>query len=257
MLNGVNEMKKIIVIIGSNNKNSFTNILVKSLLNNIVSIDNSYIYKIICLSNYNLNYCEGCETCFKSGYCPVDEKDDFKEIRKELYNSDIVFFASPVYIHGVPGIMKNLFDRISSYVHLLSYAGKFGFTVTTAMSNGQDIVKYYLMNIQESLGIKNLDNYIFLRESDSVENFVKENTKKFFESINKNFGYSDRKLERLFKFYLEYYEKIPKDYMYMDMINKYEWRYWNQNWIKECKSFQEFAAKNKKLKINMGMVYDD
>lgn len=255
MLNEVDEMGKIIVIVGSNNKNSFTKTLAKSLLNNIVNVDNSYIYKIICLSNYNINYCEGCENCFKSGFCPIDEKDDFKEIREELYDSDIVLFASPVYVHGVPGIMKTLFDRMSCYAHLLSYAGKFGFTITTAMSNGQHIVKDYLMGLQGSLGIKNLDNYIFLHQTDSIESFVKKNTKKFFESIDKNFGYSDKKLEETFRFYTKYYGEIHKDYT--DMINKYEWSYWNQNWIKECKSFQEFAAKNKKLKINMGMVYDD
>ncbi|GAA0117151.1 flavodoxin family protein [Clostridium senegalense] len=121
----------------------------------------------------HISYCEGRETCFQYGFCPLDEKDDLKKIRAQLYDSDIVFFASPVYVHGIPGKMNTLFDKIASYTHLLNYAGKLGFTVTTAMNNGQDIVRNYIMDIQESIGVKNLDNYIFLKENNSLENFLK------------------------------------------------------------------------------------
>lgn len=112
-------------------------------------------------------------------------------IRKELLESDIIFFASPVYLHSISGIMKTFFDLISSSAHLMNYAGKIGFTLTTAMSNGQDVVKEYLEKHQECIGLKNLNNYVFTKEEDNIEEFIKTKTFNFVSCMENNYGYTN------------------------------------------------------------------
>lgn len=238
---------KILAIVGSNNKNSSTNLVVSQLLSNIKFQNNSYDYEIICLSDYAIKYCEGCETCFKQGFCPVDKKDDFEIIRHRLIEADIVFLVSPVYVHNVPGIMKTFFDRMAVSCHLLDLAGKLGFTLTTTYSNGEEKVKAYLSDLQRSMGIKNLNNYIYVRAMDLINEFIEMSTMSFLKNIELNFGYSDRYLEENFNKYKNMYGNIDEQAIDIKEINTYEWEYWNKQWVKECKSFQEFAVKTRRL----------
>lgn len=242
--------KKIVAIVGSNNKNSVTNLVISKLLNNIKFHNQSYDYEIIHLGNYDIKYCEGCETCFKRGFCRIDKKDDFATIRRKLEESDIIFFASPVYVHNVSGIMKTFFDRMAVSCHLLDLAGKLGFTLTTTYSNGQENVKLYLKDLQSSIGVKNLNNYEYIRAIESIDEFTEMNTLKFFKDIESNFGYTNKYLEEKFNQLRNMYGKIDEKSFDIDEINIYEWEYWNKQWVKECRSFQEFAIKTKKLRTS-------
>lgn len=49
------------------------------------------------------------------------------------------------------------------------------------------------------------------------------------------------------KFYKNLYTVQDSKNLKKELINKYELRYWNQRWIKECNSFQEFAVKNRQF----------
>jgi multimeric flavodoxin WrbA len=244
------DMTKIVAIVGSNNKNSVTNLVMFKLLNNIKSQNENYKCEIICLSDYNIKYCESCETCFKRGFCPIDKKDDFAVIRRKLKEGDIIFFASPVYAHNVSGIMKTFFDRIAVSCHLLDFAGKLGFTLTSTYNNGQEKVKLYLKDLQRDIGVKNLNNYTFVRTLDSINEFVEASTISFFKNIGLNYGYADRCLEEKFNQLRDIYGQIDGKSLSTDEINAYEWEYWNKEWIRECRSFQEFAVKNRKMKLD-------
>lgn len=237
--------KKIVAIIGSKNKNSITKFIMNRMLENIVAKNKDYFYDLFCMSDFNIEYCIGCNTCFKQGFCPMDQKDDFGIIRRELKKADILFFASPVYGHNISGIMKTFFDRTAVSCHLLDFAGKLGFTLTTTCCNGQEKVKLYLKDFQSSMGIKNLNNFEYIKIADSIEEFVEINTLKFLSDMGFNFGYSNRYLEHAFTSMKNLYIQIKADSLYIDEINTYEWKYWNQKWVKECKSFQEFAVKFK------------
>lgn len=238
---------KIVAIVGSNNKNSITNLVMFKLLENIKSKNQDYNYEILCLSDYNIKYCEGCESCFNQGFCPIDKKDDFAIIRKKLKESDIIFFGSPVYVHSVSGIMKTFFDRMAVSCHLLDLAGRLGFTLTTTYSNGQEKVKLYLRDLQRAMGIKNLNNYKYVRANDSIDELVEISTIKFLKDVELNFGYTDRYLEENFNRFRNMYGQVSEESLIINKINIYEWKYWNRKWIKKCKSFQEFAIKNKEI----------
>ncbi|MBC8471530.1 MAG: flavodoxin family protein [Planctomycetes bacterium] len=56
--------------------------------------------------------CRGCFTCWikTPGKCII--KDDMAELIQKFGESDIVVFATPVYVDNVTGIMKNFMDRL-------------------------------------------------------------------------------------------------------------------------------------------------
>jgi len=66
----------------------------------------------IFLVNKNIHYCLGCFNCWikTPGECSI--KDDMGELLEKYLNSDMVVFASPVYVGSVSGIMKNFLDRL-------------------------------------------------------------------------------------------------------------------------------------------------
>ncbi len=67
--------------------------------------------KHILLSQYKIQNCLGCLQCWlkKDGECIL--KDDVKYVYKLYEESDLIFYAFPLYAYGVPGILKNFIDR--------------------------------------------------------------------------------------------------------------------------------------------------
>ncbi|MCD4708946.1 MAG: flavodoxin family protein [Candidatus Sabulitectum sp.] len=65
----------------------------------------------ILLVEKNIGYCRGCFACWLKtpGKCVV--RDDMEELL-EKFSSDIVVFATPLYVDNVTGIMKNFMDRM-------------------------------------------------------------------------------------------------------------------------------------------------
>lgn len=74
----------IVVITGSNNKNSKTKEVIDKILEKVCKIDDRYSYDNIIMGKLTLNYCAGRDHYFKSGYCKIDEHDDMSIIRKNL-----------------------------------------------------------------------------------------------------------------------------------------------------------------------------
>jgi multimeric flavodoxin WrbA len=70
----------------------------------------------IFLADKNYRGCTGCFTCwFKTpGKCIFD--DDIAEMLEKMKVSDVLIFATPVYIDNVTGLMKNFMDRLAPLV---------------------------------------------------------------------------------------------------------------------------------------------
>ena len=64
-----------------------------------------------------INPCQGCLTCwFKTpGVC--FQKDDMEMLRPKLHEADVWVLATPLYVDGMTGPMKNLLDRIIPSVY--------------------------------------------------------------------------------------------------------------------------------------------
>ena len=65
----------------------------------------------ILLSKKKINACTGCWTCWMQtdGECAF--RDDMRDLALKIQDADIIVYAFPIYVDGVPGIVKNLLDR--------------------------------------------------------------------------------------------------------------------------------------------------
>ncbi|TFF97763.1 MAG: flavodoxin family protein [Promethearchaeota archaeon] len=120
---------KIIAINGSPNKDGNTATLMKWVIEGVKEQDANV--ELIQISDLNINYCQGCNNCLKTGECVI--QDDLPEILKKLTNADGYIIGSPVYGGKVTAQLKTLMDRITL---LKLYGGILsdGFSVGVATS---------------------------------------------------------------------------------------------------------------------------
>lgn len=64
----------------------------------------------ISLLDYNIRHCNHCMDCFAEGQCSV--KDDMPGLIRKFLDSDMVVFASPLYMDMVSSVMKAFIDRL-------------------------------------------------------------------------------------------------------------------------------------------------
>lgn len=134
-------MKKITAFIGSERKKA-TYQSIQEFEKNLKQYD-EFDFEYVFLSEYNLEFCQGCKLCFNKGeeFCPL--KDDRNILFEKLEHSDGVIFATPNYAFQVSGRMKNFFDRFAYLFHRPRFFGKtFTAIVTQGIYGGNDILKY-------------------------------------------------------------------------------------------------------------------
>ena len=66
---------------------------------------------IITLNKIKVNPCLGCFSCWTRSPDKCVQKDDILKILPRVAEADILVLASPVYVDGVTGLMKNFMDR--------------------------------------------------------------------------------------------------------------------------------------------------
>ena len=103
--------------------------------------------KLVSLSNKDMKFCLGCNSCKDnlSKHCVLDDyitNHVYEEIIKE---KDIVI-ASPLYISNINGILKNLIDRFNPFYYHELLKDKKIYLVLTGQASKED-------NIEEINGI--------------------------------------------------------------------------------------------------------
>ena len=167
--------KKIVALIGSNNPNSITKQIVNLLKENLIARNKHVDFKILDSQNLNIRVCQGCNTCFEKGFCPLDFADDMKELKKLLDEADIVILACPVYLLHVSSPMKILLDRISYWCHLLKLRNKLLVTVVTTSRSGARGTNDYLKNMGLGFGMLPISEIVFEHDNDIKELIKKIN----------------------------------------------------------------------------------
>lgn len=108
MADKVTERKKMLAVLGSPRIHGNIASMLSCAVTEAERL--GYQVKVVNLYEKNIGYCRGCMGCKQSGDCVID--DDLGEICRLLRECDAVVLAAPVYFANVPGIVKNLFDRL-------------------------------------------------------------------------------------------------------------------------------------------------
>jgi multimeric flavodoxin WrbA len=103
-------MVKIVGLSGSPRKERNTEYLLNAALEAASKVEGVET-ELICLPDYRVLPCDGCNACAKDGSCPLDGQDDVEKLREKFKEADAIIIAAPSYFASVPGITKNFMDR--------------------------------------------------------------------------------------------------------------------------------------------------
>ena len=105
--------KKILVLTGSARKDGNSNRMAHAFAEAAEANGNEA--KVIDTSKLKLNFCHGCQTCYKTGK-PCSFDDDFNKIADDILSADALVFSTPVYWYSVPSQIKAVIDKMFSFV---------------------------------------------------------------------------------------------------------------------------------------------
>jgi multimeric flavodoxin WrbA len=88
--------------------------------------------EIIHLYDYNIGPCFACYSDYylncrypkERKECPLSGVDRFGEVAEKILASDAVVFSTPVYWFMASGVLKNLFDRMTSLENMIYHVGR-------------------------------------------------------------------------------------------------------------------------------------
>lgn len=98
---------KIVVLMGSPNKNGSTNILVQEFVKGASEAGHSA--KVFDIAHANIGVCGGCVACGYNGPCV--KKDNMEALKPEILSADMIVFATPLYYYGMSAQLKTVIDR--------------------------------------------------------------------------------------------------------------------------------------------------
>jgi len=107
--------------------------------------------EMIDLCDLLITPCTACDACSLNGTCVND--DDVAVLVDRMKDADGIVFASPVYIDNVSGQMKIFFDRLADAIHYQVLAGKFGCSIATTHTSGNDDVVAYQNHVLNYLAV--------------------------------------------------------------------------------------------------------
>ena len=107
---------KILGISGSPRPNSNTELMVREALEGAKETGGVET-ELVTLSNKRIMQCSSCFKCAeKKSLCIFKDKDYLGEFYQKWFEADGIIIGSPVYHLSVPGVLKNLLDRLGEGV---------------------------------------------------------------------------------------------------------------------------------------------
>lgn len=102
---------KILLLFGSPNLNGSSRILADNFIQGAKEAGHSV--SMLDIAHANIHPCTGYLHCGYEG--PCIQKDDMKQIRKQILDTDMIVFVSPLYYYGFSAQLKILIDRFCSF----------------------------------------------------------------------------------------------------------------------------------------------
>ena len=230
---------------GSLNVNSKSNELVKRLLNAMGKKNKLHI-NTVSVGKMKIKNCIGCQTCFTKGYCIL--KDDMEQIKKDLLDSDLIIFSTPVYLKQVSASTKLFLDRLGYWTHLMRLLGKKAIIIVTGSTNGINETAKYMLEICRYLGLCDIDliTYNEMTDGEICSSFeivqtIADKTIKYYNTNEKLI--ISRKSEKIFESYKSLYSNMKNN-----GIETYEIDYWERTGLLNSESLQDFI--NRKNNYN-------
>lgn len=126
-------MKKTLIIVGSARKGSslFIGEYAKEYLTR-----KSMLAETVQLSDYKIDYCDGCLACDETGTC--HKEDDVAYLIGKVKGADGVIFVSPTRWSLLSGDMKVFMDRWNPLAGRGVFDAKKSFIVTVGQTNRKD-----------------------------------------------------------------------------------------------------------------------
>ena len=170
---------KIVAICGSPHRGNTYNIL-KMLEQSNPEVD----FKILILSELDLQDCTGCYSCINNGEesCPL--QDDRDAIIEEMKAADGVIFASPTYSRAISALMKKFVERTSFLAHRPIFFGKYAMALATCAGFGADLTCTYMTEHFTQYGFKFVSSAELMVATKS-ENETNHNRRKATEAYEK------------------------------------------------------------------------
>jgi len=102
---------KILVIESSPHKHGSSNLLADSFVKG--AREKGHHVDIFDAARAEIGPCLGCDAC---GMCePCCQKDDMNDLRRQILESDMVVFVTPLYYFGFSAQLKTVIDRFYSF----------------------------------------------------------------------------------------------------------------------------------------------
>lgn len=157
----------------------------------------------IILSEYNIQQCSGCLSCWRNGKCFL--KDDFEKIN--FNDSDIVIFASPLYADNVTGLLKTFMDRNVARLNPIIENDKNNEAIHSRKKN----TKIIAMSNCGYPGLKNFDGLKVL-----FRRIARNSQAELIAEIYRDEGplfnfYEDKTIEKILENYKELLQKAGKE----------------------------------------------
>ncbi len=101
-------MTRLLGIVGSPRKGGNTEIIMREILK--AGEQEGAEIELIRLVDFTLKPCNGCQTCFETKKCNIE--DDAEEILEKMMEADGVIVGTPVYFFNVSAQTKMFIDRV-------------------------------------------------------------------------------------------------------------------------------------------------
>lgn len=165
-------------ISGSNRKNNSYKIC-KDLMNE----DD----KLIALADLDIKYCLGCSKCqeYLEKHCVLN--DDMQKIYEAMLNTNNIIICSPIYMDSIPGILKNMIDRLNPFCCHELLKNKRIYLVTVGQLSETEnesvvkTIKEYFEDISEFFEFE----FTFLKNLSSGDINELDNVQKNYSNYNK------------------------------------------------------------------------
>lgn len=175
---------KIVILNASPRRGGFTHQLLDAFMSECPANAYTTVYNMY---DENISPCVDCGFCKENGKCFMNDNE---KILGDIFSSDLIIFAAPVYNYSFPAPMKAFLDRLQPYFYkektapirkgyLLATCGNSGkYSVETLEKQSRIAFSELSAEMCGKIVITNTDKKTALQDDDLCK--VKELAKEFF-----------------------------------------------------------------------------